>query len=112
MCSFQLKQSGLLEIPASAWCFARRVRRSPPWIEQGKVAFHNVTIASDQGDVVEIGAGLSTGQDVALNIGDQIADGDRVAATRGEARGELHLPARPIRQEAVIANVSADTSGR
>lgn len=52
--------------------------------ERGKIAFHNVTIASDQGDVVEIGAGVSAGQEVALNIGDQIADGDRVAPSRAK----------------------------
>jgi len=82
--SFQLKQSGLLQIPASALVFRSAGPQVATVDEQGKVTFHNVTIASDQGDVVEIGAGISAGQDVALNIGDQIADGDRVTPSQAE----------------------------
>ena len=82
--SFQLKQSGLLQIPASALVFRSAGPQVATVDERGKIAFHNVTIASDQGDVVEIGAGVSAGQEVALNIGDQIADGDRVAPSRAK----------------------------
>ena len=108
--SFQLKQSGLLEIPASAVVFRSAGPQVATVDEQGKVTFHNITIANDQGDVVEIGAGISAGQDVALNIGDQIADGDHVAATRARtpavaSSDSTHPPG------ALIANISSDTSG-
>ncbi|MGA2439631.1 MAG: efflux RND transporter periplasmic adaptor subunit [Tepidisphaeraceae bacterium] len=109
--NFQLKQSGLLQIPASALVFRSAGPQVATVDEQGKVTFHNVTIASDQGDVVEIGAGISAGQEVALNIGDQIADGDRVAATRDQAPSvassiSSHPPGT------LIANVSSDPPGR
>ena len=108
--SFQLKQSGLLQVPASALVFRSAGPQVAVVDEQGKVTFHNVAIASDQGDVVEIGAGVSVGQEVALNIGDQIADGDRVAATRARAQtvassNSSHPPG------SLIANISSDASG-
>ncbi len=109
--SFQLKQSGLLEIPASAIVFRSAGPQVATVDSQGKVSFHNVTIASDQGDVVEIGAGISAGQDVALNIGDQITDGDLVAATRAQSPAVASSNAPPQPQGAVVANVSSDASG-
>jgi hypothetical protein len=39
-----------------------------------------VTISHDQGDVVQIGSGISAADRIALNISDQIASGDKVNA--------------------------------
>ena len=49
------------------------------------VKFHDVTIARDNGNFVEIASGLAAGDRVALNISNQIADGERVTV-RGDAR--------------------------
>ena len=47
----------------------------------GVVKFHSVIISRDMGDFVEVGSGLSPGDKVALNISNQIADGDRVSVS-------------------------------
>ena len=47
--------------------------------------FQDVTIGRDNGNFVEIASGLAEGDRVALNIGNQIADGDRVKV-REEAK--------------------------
>jgi hypothetical protein len=53
--------------------------------DDGKVRFRDVTIARDNGSFVEIATGLSAGERVALNISNQIANGDRVSV-KDEAR--------------------------
>ncbi len=76
--SFALVKKALLQVPASALLF----RSSGPQVavvgRDGRVAFHNVTIALDQGDFVEVGSGLSRGDHIALNMSSQIEDGDAV----------------------------------
>jgi hypothetical protein len=47
-------------------------------INEREPAFRYVTIARDNGAFVEIASGLSAGDQVALNISNQIANGDRV----------------------------------
>jgi RND family efflux transporter MFP subunit len=78
--SFAVKRSSLVEIPASAMLF----RSTGPQVavvgDDGTVKFHDVTISVDNGDVVDIGSGLSTGDRVALNLSSQISDGDHVNA--------------------------------
>ena len=43
-----------------------------------KVTFSPVTIAKDNGDVVELSSGVKPGDRVALNISNVVADGDEV----------------------------------
>jgi RND family efflux transporter MFP subunit len=76
--TFQLKQGALLQIPASALLFHTSGPQVAVIGDDNKVAFHDVTIAHDQGDVVQIGSGLSSTDRIALNISDQIAAGDKV----------------------------------
>jgi RND family efflux transporter MFP subunit len=77
--SFQLQQSGLFQVPAAAMVF----RDSGPHVAivepNGQVRFRKVTIARDEGNVVELGSGVADGDKVALNISSQIGDGDTVA---------------------------------
>ena len=65
-------------VPASALLF----RASGPQVAviggNGTVKFQDVTIARDNGNFVEIASGLSAGDTVALNISNQIANGDHV----------------------------------
>jgi membrane fusion protein, multidrug efflux system len=48
--------------------------------DQGIVRFHDISIARDQGEYVEVASGLSPSDRVALNISSQVSDGDHVNA--------------------------------
>jgi len=52
----------------------------------GAVAFRDVTIASDDGNMVSIGTGLSVGEKVALNLSSQITAGAKVRANSDDAK--------------------------
>ncbi|HSU66389.1 MAG TPA: efflux RND transporter periplasmic adaptor subunit [Tepidisphaeraceae bacterium] len=81
-----------LQIPASALSF----RSGGPEVAvvgaDGRVQFHPVTIAHDLGTTVEIESGLSSGDLVALNISNQIANGDKVQPTIQESPAEAPKP--------------------
>ncbi len=47
--------------------------------EENRVRFHAIKIARDLGDVIEVADGLSSGENVALNLSNEIADGQKVA---------------------------------
>jgi hypothetical protein len=46
--------------------------------KENKVSFHKVAIARDNGNVIEIAAGISAGDKITLNISDQITSGETV----------------------------------
>ncbi len=75
---FELKNSGLVQVPAAALLF----RASGPQVavidENGIVQIKDVTIARDDGHVVQIGSGLAVGDKVALNLSSQIMAGQKV----------------------------------
>ncbi len=76
---FQTQGAGrVLQVPASALIF----RSGGPCVAvvspDDHVEFHPVTIARDLGNFVEIGSGLSPQDLVALNISNQISNGDVV----------------------------------
>ena len=77
--SFKIKGSGLIEIPAAALLF-RTKGPQVAVIEDGVVGIKDVTIARDNGNVVEISSGLREGAKVALNLSSQIVAGQRVEA--------------------------------
>jgi RND family efflux transporter MFP subunit len=76
--AFRLKTTSFVQVPASALIF----RAAGPQVAvidgNATVKFQDVTIARDNGNFVEISSGLSAGDQVALNISNQIANGDRV----------------------------------
>jgi len=76
--SFDIEAKGLLEVPAAALIF----RSSGPQVavvgKDGRITFHTLTIARDNGNTVEITDGIKAGDRVALNISSQIADGQQV----------------------------------
>jgi RND family efflux transporter MFP subunit len=82
--AFGLKPKGLVQVPAAVLLFrsggpqVARVDRS------GKINFRNVTIARDDGNVVELGSGVEPGDQLALNVSSQIGDGDLVTVHRTE----------------------------
>jgi RND family efflux transporter MFP subunit len=77
--AFHLRPTSFVQVPASAMIF----RTAGPQVAliggDGKVKFQDVTIARDNGNFVELASGLSAGDRVAVNISNQIADGDRVS---------------------------------
>jgi hypothetical protein len=86
---FHLHQRATVQVPASALIY----RSSGPQVAvisgvgvdgQGQVNFRSVEIAHDEGDVVQIDSGLSPDDLVALNISNQINDGQKVRAVEGD----------------------------
>ena len=76
--SFELKNSGLVQVPAAALLFRSKGPQIAVIDENGMVSIKDVTIARDDGNVVEIGSGLAIGDKVALNLSTQIVDGEKV----------------------------------
>jgi hypothetical protein len=73
--AFALVPRGLVQVPAAALLF----RASGPQVARvdaaGKLSFRDVTIARDDGNVVEL---VSPGDVLALNVSSQILDGETV----------------------------------
>jgi RND family efflux transporter MFP subunit len=76
--SFELKNSGLVQVPAAALLFRSKGPQIAVIDENGVVSIKDVTIARDDGNVVEIGSGLTIGDKVVLNLSTQIVDGEKV----------------------------------
>jgi multidrug efflux pump subunit AcrA (membrane-fusion protein) len=78
--AFDLPSKLSIQVPAGALIF----RGSGPQVavigEDNTVKFRDVRIARDDGKFVEIGSGLNEGDQVALNINNQIVEGDKVSA--------------------------------
>ncbi len=76
--SFDIPTEGWIQIPASALIF----RSSGPEVavidKERHVAYRKVSIARDNGNAVQIGSGLTEGDQVALNISKQIREGETV----------------------------------
>jgi RND family efflux transporter MFP subunit len=88
---FGLPPRGLVQVPAAALVF----RASGPQVAlvdaADTVRFRPVTIGRDDGNVVELAAGVSPGDRLALNISSQIGDGERVRIQNGaSAAGPAH----------------------
>jgi RND family efflux transporter MFP subunit len=83
---FALPPRGLVQVPAAALVF----RASGPQVavvdHSGRLTFRNVTIGRDDGAVVELSSGVAPGEELALNVSSQIADGELVRA-QGVAAG-------------------------
>jgi len=102
--AFQTRaQKPALEIPASALNFRSGGAQVAVVSPEGRVTFRNVAITRDMGNVVEIGPGLSAGARVALNISNQILDGDLVQPM------ETPPPAAPATAPGHIVTTAAET---
>ncbi len=86
---FELTHRGLLRVPASALMFRSGGPQVAVVTDDGRINFRDVSIAIDNGDFVEIGSGVSVDEKVALNLSDQIAEGDRVTATDIDAQAKV-----------------------
>ena len=81
---FEVPSQGGVEIPAAALLFRSAGPQAAVVGQDGIVQFHPVTITRDEGNVVEIGNGLSVGEKVALNLSSRIVDGDKVVLSEPE----------------------------
>ncbi len=75
---FSIHPPILPQVPAAAVMFRSAGARVAIIDATGKVHFQPVTIARDEGSLVSISQGLVGGEQVALNLGSQVAEGDHV----------------------------------
>lgn len=80
--SFQLQSDNLLQVPAAALVFRSTGPQVAVVDDSGRVSFRKITIARDDGNMLELGSGVAPGDKVALNISNQIVDGDVVAVNQ------------------------------
>jgi RND family efflux transporter MFP subunit len=88
--AFQLPTRGTVEVPAAALIFRSTGTQVAKVNPDGKIEFNDVTIARDNGSLVELGSGAKPGDRLVLNISSQIAAGQEVAANNPDA------PDRPL----------------
>ncbi|HVW67913.1 MAG TPA: efflux RND transporter periplasmic adaptor subunit [Steroidobacteraceae bacterium] len=99
---FSLQPKGLVQIPAAALVFRSGGPQVARVDKTGHISFRNVTIARDDGNVVELASGVAAGDDLALNVSNQIGEGDLVQVNRAEQRVE---PPRGPQQSATTQSV-------
>jgi membrane fusion protein, multidrug efflux system len=82
---FGLTPRGVVQVPAAALLF----RASGPQVAAvdagGHLSFRTVAIGRDDGSMVELAAGVSPGERLALNVSSQITDGEAVRTQLLEA---------------------------
>jgi RND family efflux transporter MFP subunit len=83
---FELTGGAQIQIPAAAMLYRSGGPQVAVVEPSGAVAFRDVTIASDDGNMVSIGTGLAVGEKVALNLSSQIAAGVKVKANSDDAK--------------------------
>jgi hypothetical protein len=88
--AFQLPARGTVEVPAAALIFRSTSTQVAKVDPNGKIEFNDVTIARDNGSLVELASGANPGDRLVLNISSQIAAGQEVAANNPDA------PDRPL----------------
>jgi RND family efflux transporter MFP subunit len=77
--SFQTdRRNPPLEVPASALAMKPQGPEVAVVDADGKVSFHKIEIEQDMGSYIEVSSGLEDGQRVALNIGADVSDGDKI----------------------------------
>jgi RND family efflux transporter MFP subunit len=82
--AFKLQPKGAVEVPAAALVF-RSGGAQVARVDAGKIAFTSVTIARDNGSMVELSSGVKPGDPLVLNISSQIAAGEAVTVNAAAA---------------------------
>ncbi|MDR3425702.1 MAG: efflux RND transporter periplasmic adaptor subunit [Alphaproteobacteria bacterium] len=75
---FNVPTGDLVQVPAATLIFRPAGVEVAVVDKDDKVSFHQVKIARDNGNTVELASGVSSGDRIALNISSQIAEGDKV----------------------------------
>jgi RND family efflux transporter MFP subunit len=89
--AFKLQPRGLVEVPAAALIFRPKATQVARIDANSKIDFQDVTIARDNGTLVELGSGVKPGDRLVLNISSQIAAGQIVTPTDSDS-----APNRPV----------------
>jgi len=77
--AFSLPPRGLVEVPAAALIFRSSGTQVAQVDDGGKITFETVSIARDNGSLVELSSGVKPGDRLVLNISSQIAAGQTVS---------------------------------
>jgi RND family efflux transporter MFP subunit len=80
--SFDLQPRGLVQVPAAALLFRATGTQVATVNAQGRIAMRDVSIARDDGNLVELGSGVKPGDRLVLNLSSQISPGDAVEVAR------------------------------
>jgi RND family efflux transporter MFP subunit len=78
--AFALQPKGGVQVPAAALIFRSGGPEVARVDSSGRITFQHVTIARDDGNIVELGSGVSAGDRLALNVSSQILEGEHVQA--------------------------------
>jgi RND family efflux transporter MFP subunit len=84
--SLEVKASPQLEIPVEG-VVTREGKTMAPVIAGGRVAYRAVVLGDDDGRFVRVTSGLNPGDQVGLNLGNSVADGDAVEVVPAEGAG-------------------------
>jgi len=82
--AFSLPARGQVEVPAAALIFRSSGTQVARVDDSGKISFETVSIARDDGSMVELSSGVKPGDRLVLNISSQIATGQTVAVNEPE----------------------------
>jgi RND family efflux transporter MFP subunit len=93
--AFALHTQGVSQVPAAALVFGVSGPQVAIVGSDGTVEFRNVSIARDNGGVVELASGVKPGEKVALNISSQIADGAKVRLSTDDGGAASVASTRP-----------------
>lgn len=85
---FQLPVRGSVEVPAAALIFRPTSTQVAKVNLDSKIEFVDVTIARDNGSLVELGSGATPGDRLVLNISSQIAAGQVVSTNDPDASAQ------------------------
>jgi RND family efflux transporter MFP subunit len=83
---FELTGGASIQVPAAALLYRSGGPQVAVVDETGAIAFRDVMIASDDGNVVAIDSDLAVGDKVALNLSSQIAAGEKVKTSAGDTK--------------------------
>lgn len=83
--AFRLRPRGLVEVPAAALIFRASGTQVAQVDTSGKIRFVDVTIARDNGSLVELASGVKPGDKLVLNISSQLAPGQSVTIDAPDA---------------------------
>lgn len=76
--TFQLNQSGLLQVPAAALLFRTAGLQVGVVDTSGRIIIRPVSVAKDNGDTVVLASGVAIGDKVALNLSSAVTNGQMV----------------------------------
>lgn len=76
--TFELNQQDLVEVPAAAILFRPAGLEVARVDGDNKVEFRRVTVAKDDGEIVELTSGVNAGDRVALNLSSAVSPGEQV----------------------------------